>query len=259
MRLQTIRGSFFWAAAAALSAAIAGPACAAQPEAVTKIYVVEVPPAMDHAFREGMRSWVHCLEAHQASFVLRGYTAASGDLNRYAFLEERRSWADLDTEDPAAKACDATFLTDVVPHFSKSAAEFAQPTAKISYMPADAPGTAPIVWVDAYRFKPGHKKDFIAFAAKFSAAAAKAHFSQPYIGYEVFGAGYGGEELLLVSPGSNWAQIGADPSPVPEKMMEEAYGKKAAQAMHEKAMASVAGHWADAWRYEKSLSYSPAH
>lgn len=259
IRLATIRSStFFWAAAAALGAAVLSPARAAQPEAVTKIYVIEVPPAMNGAFREGVQTWEKCLEAHEAAFALHAYDAESGDLSRYAFLEAHRSWGGLDTHDPASKACDATFQEDVVPHFTAGYAEFAQPTAKISYTAGDDPGSpAPLVWVDAFRFKPGHIRDYIAYATKFAAAAAKMHFNQPYEGYEVFGSGHGGENLLLVGSGKTWAEIGADPVPDPDKMMEEVYGKKAADALREEATASIAQHWADAWSYDKELTYLP--
>ena len=259
MRLATICSStFFWAAAAALGAVVASPARAAQPEAVTKIYVLEVPPAMDGAFRKGVQTWEKCLEAHKAAFTLHAYDAESGDLGRYAFIEAHRSWGDLDTHDPAGKACNATFRENILPHFTQGSAEFAQPTAKISYTAGDDPDSAaPIVWVDALRFKPGHERDYIAYASKFAAAAAKMHFNQPYEGYEVFGSGHGGESLLLVGAGKTWAEIGADPVPDPDKMMEEVYGKKVAKALREEATASIAEHWADAWSYDKELTYLP--
>lgn len=257
MRLQTIRPLTFCAAAAALGTVFAGPVLAAQPEPVSKIYVIEVPPAMDGAFREGVKSWVRCLEAHKAAFTLHAYNAESGDLSRYAFIENHPSWGDLDTHDPASKACGETFREDVLPHFTEGYAEFAQPTAKISDATGEYSDAAPIVWVDAYRFKPGHERDWLAYAAKFAAAAAKAHFNQPFEGYEVFGSGHDGEQALLVGPGKTWAEVGADPVPDPDKMMEQAYGKKTADALRDQAMAGIAQHWADAWSYDKELSYVP--
>lgn len=258
MRSATVRSSTpLWAAVAVLGAGISGQAFAAPTEAVTKIYVLEVPPAMDHDFRNGIRSWDKCLQAHKAAFTLQAYDAESGDLSRYAFLEAHRSWGGLDTHDPASKACAATFREDVLPHFTQAHAEFAQPTAKITYMPEAQSAPAPFVWVDVYRFKPGQERNYIDVATKFTAAAAKVHYNQPYIGYEVFGSGSNGPQLLLVGPGKNWAEIGADPVPAPDKMMSEVYGKAPAKAMRDKAMAAIAHHSADAWSYDKELSYIP--
>ena len=65
----------------------AAPAPAAAPAmTVTRVYIVEVPPAEDHAFNEGVKAWDKCLRDHgfkRASYV---YDSETGDVTRYLFL-----------------------------------------------------------------------------------------------------------------------------------------------------------------------------
>ena len=91
------------------------------------------------------------------------------------------------------------------------------------------------------------------------AAAAKMHFNEHYVGDEVFGSGEGGEEFLYAQPANTWAQIGADPVLAPAKMMDEVYGKRAAEANYTMVMNSVEAHWSDAWQYDKELSFIPSN
>lgn len=175
-------------------AAALGLAQAAGAATITRVYVVVVPPPQDQDFNQGIKDWEKCLHDHGAKQATLAYSAQTGDLNRYLFLESHSSWADMDHHDAAKK---------------------------------------------------------------YTAAAAKTHWEGHFSGWDIQGAGQGAEDFVLVWPNKNWADIGHDPSPSIKQMMASVYGKKAAAAIHEDFVTSLADSWSDAWSYEKDLSYKP--
>jgi len=241
-------------AAAAASVGLSTPALAAE---VTRIYVVEVPAPKDHAFREGVVAWHACERANGNHSSVLVYDAETGDVGRYAFLDVGTDWAQMDRKNPAEKACSALFRDSVLPNVSSATSEILQENSKLSYMPGGDPDPAPMVWVNAFRIKPGHGDEFHAGLEKFAAAAAKTRWQGHFTGYDVMGAGAGGEDFLLVWPNKNWADIGTDPNPSIKDMMNSVYGKSAAEASHKRFFDSVAADWADAWSYDKTLSATP--
>lgn len=238
-------------------AASLGLAQAAGAATVTRVYVVVVSPAQDQAFNQGIKEWDKCLHDHGAKQATMAYSAQTGDLDRYLFLEEHSSWADMDTHEPANKACASVFTNEVVPHASQAFSEVAMTNSKDTYMPGGDPNPAPMIWVDGFRIKPGQEDAFKDSLGKLAAAAAKTHWMGHFAGYDVEGSGQGAEDFVVVWPNKNWADIGQDPTPSIKQLMESVYGKTASRANHEKFFASIAEEWSDAWSYEKDLSYIP--
>ncbi len=253
----TIRGPRIIGSALLLAAAL-GLAQVAAAGPVTRVFVVEVPPAQDHAFDEGMKNWEQCLRDHGAKRALYAYDAETGNTDRYLFLQDYSSWGGMDAHDPAGKACSAIFEAAVLPNFSHAFSEVSVLNAKDTYMPGGDPDPTPIMWVDAYRIKPGQAQNFNDALAQFAAAAAKAHWEGHFSGWDTDGSGPGGENFVLVWPNKNWADVGTDPSPSAKELMTSAYGKAAAAANHRKFEAAIAEYWSDAWGYDKDLTYIPA-
>lgn len=238
-------------------AASLGLAHAAGPAAVNRIFIVVVPPAQDQAFNQGIKDWYKCMHDHGSTDATIAYSAVTGDLDRYLFVEGHNTWADMDHHDPAAKTCGPTFVSEVLPHAGQAFSEISVLNAKESYLPGGDPDPAPMLWVNAYRFKPGQAEAFGEVIAKFAAAAAKTHWQGHFGGYDVEGSGEDGLDFALVWPNKSWADIGTDPTPSIKGLMDGVYGKAASRAMHEKYAAAIAAEWADAWSFEKDLSYIP--
>lgn len=224
---------------------------------VTRVFVVEVPPVQDQAFNQGIKSYERCLRAHGDTHATYVYDSETGDTDRYLFLEDYGSWGGMDSRDPAGKACHALFVSAVLPHFSQAFSEVAQLNAKDTYMPGGHSDPAPIMWVEAYRLKVGHADDFRGALGMLAAAAAKAHWEAHFAGWDIDGAGQGGEDFVLVWPNKSWADVGTDPSPSAKDLMAGAYGKAAADADHRKFLGAIAEYWSDAWAYDKDLSLIP--
>lgn len=240
-----------------LLAASLGLAHAAGPAAVSRVFIVVVPPAQDQAFNQGIKDWYKCLHDHGSTDVTLAYSAVTGDLDRYLFVEEHSSWADMDKRDPADKTCGPIFVSEVLPHAGQAFSEISVLNPKETYLPGGDPDPAPMLWVNAFRLKAGQAEAFGDVMAKFAAAAAKTHWQGHFGGYDVEGSGEDGLDFALVWPNRNWADIGTDPTPSIKDLMNSVYGKAASRAMHAKYTAAIATQWEDAWSYEKDLSYVP--
>jgi hypothetical protein len=238
-------------------AASLGVARSAEPPSVARLYFVVVPPAQNVAFSEGIRTWEQCLRDHGGKQRFVTYAAETGNLDRYLFLEQYGAWSGMDNHDPGEKACAPTFRSEVLPHFDQGFSEIAQLDSKATYMPGGDPDPAAMMWIDAFRIKPGQTDAFDGALAKFTAAAAKTHWPGHFAGYDIAASGQGAESFLLVWPNKSWADIGRDPSPSVKRLMANVYGKAAARANHERFIASVAEEWSDVWSYDKNLSYTP--
>ncbi|MGH8290165.1 MAG: hypothetical protein ACREV7_14250 [Steroidobacteraceae bacterium] len=242
---------------AVVLAASMGLAQVAGATSLTRVYVVVVPAAQDHAFNVGMKAWEKCLRAHGDKQTTYVYDAETGDMSRYLFLNQHSTWGGMDVHDPSDKACQSAFSTGVVPHFSQVFSEIAELNDKDTYMPAGDSDPAAILWVDAFRIKTGQAAAFHDGLAQFAAAAAKTHWMGHFAGWDIDASGQGGEDFALVWPNKNWADVGTDPSPSAKDMMDRVYGAANAQAMHQKFLASVHESWSDAWSYDKDLSFIP--
>lgn len=240
-----------------LGAAIGLAQAAAPATTITRVYVVKVPPAQDHAFNEGVKAWDKCLREHGTNRTTYVYDSETGDVTRYLFLSVFTSWGAMDTRDPAGEPCLAIFTTSVQPHASHAFSEVSVLNAKDSYMPGGDPDPWPIMWVDAYRIKPGKGPAFNAALAQFAAAAAKSHWQGHFAGYDIEGGGKGAENFVLVWPNKSWADVGTDPSPSAKDMVTSVYGAAAAESSHQKFTDAIAEHWSDAWSYDKDLSLIP--
>lgn len=258
MNSHAIRASYRLTCLGALLGASLGIAQAAGPAAVLRVYVTVVPPAQAVAMADGIKTWEGCLRDHKDKVGLVAYAAQTGDLDRYLFLEEHAAWADMDKDDAANKACAPTFRSEVLPHLSQGFGKIAVLNAKETHMSGDDPDPAPMLWIEAFRIKPGHARAFGETFAKYAAAAAKIHWQAHFAGYDIRGSGQGGEDFALVAPNKTWADVGVDPKPSVKGMMETVYGRAAARKTHEKLGGAIAEEWSDIWSYNKDLSYIPA-
>lgn len=258
MSSRAIRASYRLTCLGVWLAGSLGLARAANPVRIVRVYVGIVPPAQGSAFVAGLKAWEKCLSNRGSRQRLLTYAAQSGDLDRYMFLEDHEGWAAMDKDDPAATACAPEFRTEVAPHLSQGFSEIAVLNAKESYLPGDGPDPAAMLWVEAYRLKPGYGEAFSEAFARYATAAAKVHWQAHFGGYDIQGSGKGGEDFVLVSPNRSWADLGADPEPSTRQMMESVYGKAAARAIRGKFEGAIAEEWSEIWSYDKDLSYMPA-
>jgi len=245
------------AVAVAVIAAGGVSAHAAESGSVSRFYMVEVAPAQDQAFQAGMKTWLKCLHEHADTRSLWAWSAETGDLGRYVFESDTRTWAGIDERSPAGKACSGDFNTDVMPHVSKAVSWVARDMPKLSHDAAK--GAIPAyVFVANIKLKPGQGPAFEEALGKFAAAANKSKWEGYWFTQQVVAGGHGAPDYNMVWPNKSWAEIGQDPSPSAKAMMESAYGKAGATANRKQYLDAVEHSWSSIYRFDKELSYIPA-
>ena len=246
------------AVAGLLIAAGMGAAHAEESAPVSRFYVVEVAPAHDQAFRDGMKAWLKCMHEHSAAHALWAWSAETGDLGRYAFESDTKTWAGIDAMDPADKACGGDFTTGVMPHISKAYSWVAEGKPKMSHMDAGTSGMPAFVYVLDVKVKAGQGASFTEAVEKYAAAATKSKWEGQWFADAVTGGGRGSADYILVWPNKSWAEIGQEPNPSIKAMMEKAYGKTQAAAIRKQFFDAIDHQWDGIWSYNKELSYIPA-
>jgi hypothetical protein len=229
---------------------------AAAPAAVHRFYEITVAPTQDHAFREGIKTWLQCLHQHGATHAMWAFDQVTGNLDHYVFESGDTTWAAMDAHDPADKACGPTFVSAVEAHFSKGTSWVAQDMPKLSH-----PGAMKHMdyfYVASVKVRPGQGPDFEEALGKFAAAADKTKWDANWDTMGIIAGGRGAADYDMVWPNKSWAEMGEDPSPSAKAMMEHVYGKAAAAANRKRYLAAIEHSWSSIYKYDKDLSYIPA-
>ncbi|WP_176212446.1 hypothetical protein [Metallibacterium scheffleri] len=213
---------------------------AAAPAAVHRFYEITVAPAQDHAFQEGMKTWLQCLHQHGATHAMWAFDQVTGNLDHYVFESGDTTWAAMDSHDPAGKACGPTFVSAVEAHFSKGRSWVEQDMPKLSH-PGAMKGMD-YFYVTGIKVRPGQGQEFEEALGKFAAAASKTKWDANWDTTSVIGGGRGAEDYNMIWPNKSWAEMGEDPSPSAKAMMEHVYGKAVSRSRCNRISA-----WCRAW------------
>ena len=238
-------------------AAAAGAVHAEDSGSVSRMWLAEVTPAQDQAFREGIKTYAQCLHQHGARQTVWAWSAQTGDVGRYAFVVDAKTWAGLDFMDPADKDCDPVFNTSVLPHTGKWTSWVAERMPKLSHMAADSEAVPAFAYVYYVRIKPGHGPALMQAMEKYANAARNSKWQGQWFVRQNSGGGRGMSDFSIIWPNASWAEIGKEPNPSLKAMMEKAYGKAQAAAIRKQFMDAIAEQWDGVWRSSKELSYIP--
>ena len=239
-------------------AAAAGAVHAEDSGAVSRMWLAEVTPAQDQAFREGIKTYAQCLHQHGARQTVWAWSAQTGDVGRYAFVVDAKTWAGLDFMDPADKGCDPVFNASVLPHTGKWTSWVAERMPKLSHMAADGEAVPAFAYVYYVRIKPGYGPALMQAMEKYASAARSSKWQGQWFVRQNSGGGRGMSDFSIIWPNASWAEIGKEPNPSLKAMMEKAYGKAQAPAIRKQFMDAIAEQWDGVWRASKELSYIPA-
>jgi hypothetical protein len=224
-------------AVAALAASAAVSAFAADPDkaVVMRDYTDTVAPANQQAYEAGVKAYNQCLREHHVKFSEPTVTHETGNDYMYSSDVGPVTWADLDTLDAQAKACDATWRAQANPHLMSETSAFMVVQSDMSHLPANwkTQTPPPILRVIDYTLKPGHDAGaaFTGAVKKITAAAAKAKWPYYWATMQIEGGGDGAPDYTLVIRSKNWADVGMEPNPALWKMAAGVYGQTYAHAI----------------------------
>lgn len=247
---------------AALAASAVGSAFAADSDkaVVWRDWTDTVAPAQQQAYEAGIKAYNQCLREHHVKFSEPTVTHETGDDYMYSTDVGPLTWADMDTLDAEAKACNATWHSQTNPHLKGEASALMVLQPDMSNLPAGwrTQTPPPILHVIDYTLKPGRDAGmaFTDAVKKIAAAAVKAKWPYYWSTMQIEGGGDGAPDYVLVIRSKNWADAGAEPDPALWKMVASVYGQTDADAMRKSLDASIAKAPDHFDRYSAALSYA---
>jgi hypothetical protein len=176
----------------------------------------------------------------------------------YSYVSDPLTWASFDAMREAGKACDAVFRAQVNPHLKGESSVFMRGDPELSNMAGGMRTPPPLIEVTYFKLKPGQRQAFVDAAKKIYVAAGKSKWAGRSMLNEVVDGGENAPDFLLVSPGSNWADLGNELDPDLWKMVEGVYGKADADALHKTIRDSIQTSSAHVDSYNAGLSYKAA-
>lgn len=247
---------------AALAAGTVGSALAADSSkaVVWRDFTDTVTPANQQAYEAGLKAYNQCLAEHHVKFSEPTVTHETGNDYVYSTDIGPLAWADLDTLDAEAKACDATWRAQTNPHLKGETSAFMVLQPDMSNLPAgwQTKAAPPILHVIDYTLKPGHDAGmaFTDAVKKIAAAAVKAKWPYYWMTAQIDGGGDGAPDYILVIRSKNWADVGTEPNPALWKMVAGVYGQANADAIRKSLSDSIAKASDHYDRYNADLSYT---
>ena len=253
-----MKSKMMWQAMA-IALLCTGAARAADPPKgnILRDYTDSVAPAEQQAYEAGIKRYNQCLKQHGFKYTWTAWLHQTGDTYMYSYVTDPITWASFDDMREASKACDATIYSDVNPHLKSEWSGFMQAMPELSYMPADANTKGGLIEVTTFKLKPGHTayEAFMDAAKKITAAAAKTHWSSHYSMGQVREGGEDAPDFVLVGRYNSWAELGKDDNPPLWTMVENAYGKEAAQGIRKSLNEAIAHIESHVDSYDAELTY----
>ncbi|MBD8874059.1 hypothetical protein [Rhodanobacter sp. DHB23] len=247
---------------AALAASAVGNAVAADSgnAVVWRDFTDTVAPAQQLAYEAGIKAYNQCLAEHHVKFSEPTVTHETGNDYMYSSDVGPITWADMDTLDAEAKACDATWRAQGNPHLKSETSAFMILQPDMSNLPAgwQTHAAPPILRVIDYTLKPGREAEtaFSSSIKKIAAAAAKAKWPYYWMTAQIEGGGDGAPDYILVIRSKSWAEVGAEPNPALWKMVAGVYGQADADALRKSLDDSIAKGSDHFDKYNADLSYT---
>jgi hypothetical protein len=235
---------------------------AAEPEKakmVVRDYTDSVAPADQEAYEAGIKRYNQCLSQHGFKYGWRAWIHETGDTYTYSYVTDPLAWGNFDDMRATGKICDPSISKDVNPHLKGETSAFMEMLPALSYLPDQAMMKSEFIQVTFFKLKPNHAafEAFRAAAQKIAAAAAKAHWSSHYSLAEVREGGQDAPDFIVVSPSNSWADLEKEDSPPMWTMVENVYGKEAAQAMRKALNDAIVDQSSHVDRYDVDLTYVP--
>jgi hypothetical protein len=194
--------------------------------AIVRDYTDVVAPAEQQAYETGIKNYNQCLQQHGFKYTWKAWVHETGNTYSYSYVSDPLAWASFDAMAAAGKACDGQLRSAVNPHLQSETSAFMEMMPDMSHMPQGKPPASAFIEVTFFKLKPGHQAD------------------------EAFTA--------AVIPANSWAEVGKDPDPSVWKMVENVYGKEAAQALRKSINDAIQDSSAHVDSYNADLTYTAA-
>ncbi|MCB0382163.1 MAG: hypothetical protein KDD05_02320 [Psychroserpens sp.] len=192
----------------------------------------------DTNFTDGVKKWNKCYKENNGSNTWNVWNRIQGKGNVYVMSSRMNNWAEMDKQDPAAKACQTIAVNSIIPYIEST------DYSTTRYMPelsrkANMEGMT-IVWV--YSFKVNNSMAFNEVIKDITSTIAQKEGDNRGYWYSVMGGE--GADYFVSTPIKNFADLDTKRDGV-WKVYESVHGKAKTKETREKFSASLS----DAWDY----------
>lgn len=237
--------------AAALCASSAATAQEESEGFMLSIVELHVKAGHDDEFRAGIDAWKKCYIKNEGKGSWNVWRRQHGHGNVYAATFRMANWAELDSPDPASRACRKVALEKITPHTlgelnNNSYAEF-MPEYSRSGEEVD------VIWVTSFR---AHDGRLMMNVVKKVSEAMKQVEGQPRgYWYNVAGGPEDAADYFVVTPYENFAAMDVEREGV-WSIVTKAFGEEEAESLRADFRKSLDAAWGYAYRRVGDLSHS---
>jgi hypothetical protein len=194
---------------------------------VVMIHCVDVQQGAQAQFEQGVKKHMNWHRTQKDTWSWLGWTVLSGpDSGRHCFGSFDHKWEDFDKPAVSMQADEADVMVNFASFVKKHEASF---WTRLSEVSRPAPQPAPMSSVVFFYARFGMDDEFNSLIGEFHKAIEKTQMPWKYQWYALASGGEGGT-YALVLPRANFASFNPSGKPFNE-MLEEAYGKTAANAL----------------------------
>lgn len=254
MRYSFIRQSLAAASLCALLIITPVSSLLAQEEAgpILTIYEVQVKHGHGSKWREGVKAWNKCYADNGGKSSWNAWSRMQGEGNVYVFSVMSDNWAAVGTRDPASKACESVFETQMTPHEASEKVMTAQLMPAISSDFVD--GTKA---VSVYNFTVEDGRTFNKVITEVSKAMQKTEGTIPLQWYQSTGGSKDDADYFVVANHADFASMDKDWTG-PWEAVEAQHGKETAEEWRAMFADAVDEQWNYMYAREDDLSFTPA-
>ncbi len=220
---------------------------------VAAVHCWDVQPGAEARFEEGLKKHIDWHRKQNDTWTWTAWTVMTGpNTGRYCAASFGHNWEDFDKPGAPPEPDMADMRATFLPFVKNQTSSFAVNLPKVS-RPAAEPTPMSSVTFFSARF--GMGDEFRYLIGEFHKAIEKTEMPWRYEWYAVASGGESGT-YVLVQPRANFASFNPSGKPLDE-MLEEAYGRKAADALLASWRDVVKGSENHLTQTRPDLSYTP--
>lgn len=223
----------------------------AQEKFILSVTEFTVKNGHDRQFEAGVKAWKSCYLENGGEWTWNMWKRYNGKGSVYVISSRMNNWAELDKSDEAGKKCWQIAIDQIIPHVESAEDMFYRNIPDLSKTTSSDMG---VIWVTFFRVE--NDPVFRETIKEISDLLVKAEGDKRGYWYDASGGGPESPDYFVTTPYKNFAALDVDRDGV-WKVVENAKGKAAADAMRAKFRDSVSNSWAYMYKKMDDLSHNP--
>ena len=202
-------------------------------------------------FEEGVKAWKSCYLENKGEWSWTMWKRYNGKGSVYVLSSRNANWAELDKSDEAGKKCWQIAVDKIIPHVESKEDNFSTSIPEFSRTVLSEMG---VIWVTFFQVENG--AIFRETIKEITDIMVKAEGDKRGYWYSAYGGSPESPDYFVTTPFKNFAALDVERDRV-WKMVENAKGKEATDAMRASFRGSVSNIWRYMYKMMDELSHNP--